>query len=131
MAFMIFFSKSINLIFYGSNWKFQFWNVKTNYVFVFHNLFLKIGWIRSFMKTCGNIKKYKKIFGFFKNVEKKQNLFLEKCKKSFLKFFSVFFCWEKLSDWLDNFFLFFILKSLGINFFFHAQLNSMDFGNIQ
>jgi hypothetical protein len=39
------------------------------------------------MKTSGNIKKYKKIFGFFENVEKKTKFIFEKMQKKFFEIF--------------------------------------------
>jgi hypothetical protein len=39
------------------------------------------------MKTGGNIKKYKKIFGFFKNVEKKTKFIFGKMQKKFFEIF--------------------------------------------
>jgi hypothetical protein len=37
------------------------------------------------MKTSGNIKKYKKIFGFFKNVKRKTKFIFGKMQKKFFE----------------------------------------------
>ena len=73
------------------------------------------------MLTSGNIKNMKSIW-IFQTCEEKNKIYIWKnAKKGFLKFFSVFFFLEKLSDWLDKFF--FILKPLEINFFLYTAIS--------
>ena len=51
-------------------------------MFVYFIIFFSKEVNPSFMKTSGNIKKYKKIFGFFKNVKKKTKFIFGKIKNA-------------------------------------------------